>query len=163
MNKLAAIAGCLLLYLLLSACGFHPMYGHSLAPQLSSIFVEPIAERDGYELRNALIDALQSDGDETGKTYRLKISLNETSQGIALQNDATITRYNNRLEAHYTLSDAGGNVLTSGTQMELSAYNVVQSPYATLADEQDSSKRAAQEVAERIHLDLGVWFRQHKK
>jgi LPS-assembly lipoprotein len=159
MKKLAAIALCVLL----AGCGFHPMYGNSLAPQLSSVYVEPIAERDGYELRNSLIDVLQSDGDAAGKAYRLKISLNESSQGIALQNDATITRYNNRLEARYTLSDARGNVLTTGTQSEMSAYNVVVSPYATLVAEQDASKRAAQEVAERIHLDLGVWFRQHKK
>jgi LPS-assembly lipoprotein len=148
---------------LLGACGFHPMYGKSLAPQLSSVFVEPIAERDGYELRNSLIDALHADGDPAGKTYRLKVVLNESSQGIALQNDASITRYNNRLEARYTLSDMRGNVLTTGNQTELSAYNVVASPYATLVAEQDASKRAAQDVAERIHLDLGVWFRQHKK
>jgi len=154
------IAACLLL----SACGFRPMYGRaSLAPEMATIFVEPIAERDGYELRNTLIDALQSDGDAGGKAYRLKITLNESGQGIALQNDATITRYNNRLEAHYTLSDTRGNVLTSGTQTEVSAYNVVQSPYATLTAQQDSSKRAAQEVAQRIQLDLGVWFRQHRK
>jgi len=159
MKKAAVIAGCLLL----AGCGFHPMYGSALAPQLSSIYVEPIAERDGYELRNTLIDLLQSDGVVAGKTYRLKITLNEVQQGIALQNDATITRYNNTLDARYTLSDAAGNVLTTGTQRELSAYNVVNSPYATLTAEQDASKRAAQDVAERIHLDLGVWFRQHKK
>ena len=29
--------------------------------------------------------------------------------------------------------------------------------------QQDADKRAAQDIAERIHLDLGVWFRQHKK
>ncbi len=159
MRKLAVLAACSLL----GACGFHPMYGSSLAPALSSVYVEPIADRDGYELRNTLIDALQSDGDKAGKTYSLKVTLNESSQGIALQNDATITRYNNRLEAHYILSDMKGAVLTSGTQVELSAYNVVQSPYATLSAQQDSSKRAAQDVAERIHLDLGVWFRKHKK
>jgi LPS-assembly lipoprotein len=159
MKKLAVLAACSLL----GACGFHPMYGSSLAPALSSVYVEPIADRDGYELRNTLIDALQSDGDKAGKAYSLRVTLNESSQGIALQNDATITRYNNRLEAHYILSDMKGAVLTSGTQVELSAYNVVQSPYATLTAQQDSSKRAAQDVAERIHLDLGVWFRKHKK
>ena len=159
MKKLVALAACLLL----GACGFRPMYGSSLAPALSSIYVEPIAERDGYELRNSLIDALQSDGDKAGKLYSLKISLNESSQGIALQNDATITRYNTNLEARYTLSDMKGTVLTSGIQTELSAYNVVQSPYATLTAQQDASKRAAQDVAERIHLDLGAWFRKQKK
>jgi LPS-assembly lipoprotein len=148
----------------LAACAFRPMYGHSsLSPQLASVFVEPVAERDGYELRNRLIDLLQSDGEETGKKYHLKIVLNEASQGIALQNDATITRYNQTLEARYTLTDAQGNVLTSGIQTALSAYNVVQSPYATLAASQDSSMRAAQDMAERIQLELGAWFRRNRK
>ena len=89
MKKLAAVAACLLL----AGCGFHPMYGSALAPQLSSVYVEPIAERDGYELRTALIDLLQSDGEAGGKAYHLKVTLNESQQGIALQNDATITRY----------------------------------------------------------------------
>ena len=160
MKQLAILALCLLT----AACGFRPLYGRStLSPQLAAIYVEPIAERDGYELRNTLIDRLQSDGRAAGKAYRLKIVLNESAQGIALQNDATITRYNNRLEARYTLSDMKGNVLTSGSQTELSAYNVVQSPYATLTAQQDASKRAAQDVAERIHLDLGAWFRKQKK
>jgi LPS-assembly lipoprotein len=160
MKKLAALATCLLL----AACGFRPMYGRSsLSPQLASVYVEPIAERDGYELRNRLIDLLQSDGEASGKRYNLKILINEASQGIALQNDATITRYNQTLEARYTLTDAQGNVLTSGIQTALSAYNVVDSPYATLAASQDSSKRAALDMAERIQLDLGAWFRRNRK
>jgi LPS-assembly lipoprotein len=152
------------LCLLLAACGFRPMYGRSnLSPQLASIYVEPIAERDGYELRTRLIDLLQSDGEQAGKRYHLKILMNESSQGIALQNDATITRYNQTLEARYTLTDASGNVLTSGIQTALSAYNVVDSPYATLMASQDSSKRAAMDMAERIQLDLGAWFRRNRK
>jgi len=150
--------------LVLAGCGFHPIYGRStLGPELSSIYVEPIAERDGYELRNTLIDLLQSDGEVAGKAYRLKVTLNETSQGIELQNDTTISRYNNTLNVRYTLTDASGKELTSGTEKEMSAYNVVQSPYATLVAAQDSTKRAAQDMAQRIQLELGVWFRKHKK
>ena len=159
MMRAAVIAA---LCAMLAGCGFHPMYGSALAPQLSSIYVEPIEERDGFELRNTLIDRLNSDGRLEGKKYRLKITLDEASQGIALQNDATITRYNNTLNARFVLSDVQGNLLTQGTQTELSAYNVVNSPYATLTAQQDSSKRAAQDMAERIHLELGVWFRNHK-
>jgi LPS-assembly lipoprotein len=147
----------------LAGCGFTPLYGGGkVAPQLSSIYVEPIAERNGYELRTRLIELLNSDGVLAGKRYRLKITMTESSQGIALQNDATITRYNNRMEAKYVLSDASGTLVTQGTQSELSSYNVVQSPYATLAGEQDSAKRAAQDMAERIRLELGVWFRKTK-
>jgi LPS-assembly lipoprotein len=159
MRKLLAAALCLPL----AACGFHPMYGGALAPEMTSIYVEPIAERDGYELRTALIDLLNSDGREGGKKYRLKITLSESSQGIALQNDATITRYNNNLSAKFELTDASGTVLKQGTQSELASYNVVNSPYASLVAQQDANKRAAQDMAERIRLDLGVWFRLQKK
>ena len=158
-HKFAALALCVVL----AGCGFHPMYGSATAPAMASIFVEPIAERDGFEMRSSLISYLQSDGLETGKAYHLKIVLSESPQGIALQNDATITRYNNPITARYTLTDAQGNVLLSGSETEMSAYNVVQSPYATLVASQDSSKRAALDIAERIRLDLGVWFRQQGK
>jgi len=160
MIRIATIAA---LCVALAGCGFTPLYGGGkVAPQLSSIYVEPIAERNGYELRTRLIELLNSDGVLAGKRYRLKITMSESSQGIALQNDATITRYNNRIQAKYVLSDASGTLVTQGTQSELSSYNVVQSPYATLAGEQDSAKRAAQDMAERIRLELGVWFRKTK-
>ena len=37
-----------------------------------------LPERDGYELRNQLIDLLGSDGREAGKAYRLKLTLNRS-------------------------------------------------------------------------------------
>jgi LPS-assembly lipoprotein len=156
MKKHAAIAACFYV----AGCGFHPLYGGRLEPQMASVYVEPIEERDGYELRTRLIDLLHTDGRQEGKRYFLKVILNESAQGIALQNDATITRYNNTLDAKYVLSDAQGTTLFTGTQTELASYNVVNSPYATLTAAQDSSKRAAQQMAERIQLDLGVWFRK---
>ncbi len=148
---------------LLGGCGFHPMYGGNLAPQLASIYVEPVAERDGYELRNSLINLLGSNGEARGKTYHLRLILNETNQGVALQNDATITRYNDRLVAEYELSDARGASLTSGSQTGLASYNLAASPYSTLAAQQDADRRAAQDMADRIRLDLGAWFRRNKK
>jgi LPS-assembly lipoprotein len=145
----------------LAGCGFHPLYGNTkLEPALASIYVEPMAERDGYELRNSLINLLGSNGEEAGKAYRLKIVLTEANQGVALQNDATITRYNDTLTVNYTLRDAKGAEVTHGTQTSLSSYNVVSSPYATLSAQQDSDKRAAQDIAERIRIDLAAFFRR---
>jgi len=139
------------------------MYGDvHLSPQLASIFVDPIAEPTGYELRNSLIDLLGSNGEEAGKAYRLTITLTNTNQGVALQNDATITRYNDSLTANYVLSDAKGQELRRGALTSLSSYNVVTSPYATLAARQDSDKRAAQDLAERLGLELGVYFRRQR-
>ena len=157
MKKRAALV---LLCAGLGGCGFEPMYGPSLEPQLAAIYVEPVAERDGYELRNSLIDLLGSDGRTAGKRYHLTITLNEASQGIALQNNAAITRYNDTLKASYVLTDAAGKTVTQGTQTSLSAYNVTPSPYSTLKGQQDADVRAAQDIAERIRLDLGAFFRR---
>jgi LPS-assembly lipoprotein len=158
MKKLAALAFCFPL----AACGFHPMYGAGLAPQLATIYVDPIAERDGYELRNSLIDLLGSDGTIRGKRYHLVVNLKETPQAVALQNDNTITRYNETLVANFTLTDLDGKTVTSGSQTNLTAYNVATAPYATLVAQQDADKHAAQDIAESIRLDLAAFFRQHK-
>jgi LPS-assembly lipoprotein len=146
--------------LALAGCGFHPMYsgGAKLGPQLASIYVEPVAENDGYELRNQLIDLLGSDGREAGKAYFLKLTLSQESNGVALQNDATITRYNDTLTANYVLTDAKGARVTGGSQTSLASYNVSNAPYSTLAVQQDSDRRAADDLADRIRMDLGAYF-----
>jgi LPS-assembly lipoprotein len=150
---------------LLAGCGFHPLYGGvnaGMQATLSTIYVEPVPDRLGYELRNRMIDILDGPGTPQGAQYRLKLSLTETTQGIALQNDATITRYNDTLKIGYSLTDMAGKVVLSGFETGLSAYNVLPSAananYGTLAAKQDADKRAAEDIAERIRLDLNVFF-----
>jgi len=150
----------------LTACGFHPLYGSSrtagaLQGTFAQIYVEPVYDMSvantGYDLRNRVIDTL---GASSGAAqYHLKLTLSTTSQGIALQNDASITRYNDTVTVTYSLVDtASGKEVTKGTETGLSAYNVVQSPYSTLIAQQDSDRRVAEDIAERIRLDLGVYF-----
>jgi LPS-assembly lipoprotein len=150
---------------LLCGCGFHPLYGGmngDMQETLSSIYVEPVPERLGYELRNSMIDLLDGPGTPSGASYRLKLGLTQTTQGIALQNDATITRYNDTLTVTYELFDSAGHVVTKGAETGLSAYNVLPSSpsanYGTLAAQQDADKRAAQDIAQRIRFDLNVFF-----
>jgi LPS-assembly lipoprotein len=146
----------------LSACGFHPLYGTQGvvgAGQLfASIYVEPVADRAGYEMRNRLIDLLDSSANPQGARYKLKVDLSEDRRAVALQNDASITRYNYLMTADYTLRDASGNIVTHGHESTLTAYNIVASPYATLTAAQDAEKRGADDLSERIRLDLGVFF-----
>lgn len=163
MKKLAALALISTIFGVLTGCGFQPMYGPSLSPQLASIYVEPVGERDGYELRNTLIDLLGSNGQMRGKRYRLTITLTETNQGVALRNDAAITRYNDTIAANFVLTDLNGKTVTEGSQTSLTAYNVTSSPYATLVSQQDADKRAAQDIAQRIRLDLAAFFRQQRR
>jgi LPS-assembly lipoprotein len=156
----------------LAGCGFHPLYGGAnsgMQKTLATIYVEPVPDKIGFELRNTMIDLLDGPGTPSGAAYRLKLELSETTLGVALQNDATpgaasvaITRYNDTLKVTYTLTDMSGKVITSGLETGLSAYNVLPSApnanYGTLAAQQDADRRAAEDIAERIRLDLNVYF-----
>ncbi len=95
----------------------------------------------------------------------LDVRLHESRQGVAVQPNASITRYNYTLEASYRLVNTRtGKVVTSGDQSTLSAYNVMPSSptasYSTLMARQDAQRRAAEDIAYRIRLDLGVYFSQ---
>jgi LPS-assembly lipoprotein len=162
MKRALPLALCAATAFALSACGFHPLYGTQggvgAAQLFASIYVEPVPDRAGYELRNRLIDLLDSNGNSAGARYRLKVDLNEDRRGVALQNDASITRYNYLLAADYTLTDASGTVVTHGHETTLTSYNIVASPYATLVAAQDAERRGADDLSERIRLDLGVFF-----
>ncbi|MBV9990143.1 MAG: hypothetical protein JOZ72_02535 [Alphaproteobacteria bacterium] len=153
----------------LAGCGFHPLYGDwgataGTADKLQAIYVEPIPEKLGYELRNNLIDLFDASGRSSDSVYRLRVTLATKSEGIAIQNDAAITRYNDMLTVTYELTDKATNtVVTKGVETGLSAYNVVTSPYATLVAQQDADKRAAEDIAYRIRTDLAVYFAQARK
>ena len=163
----------LVLALGLSGCGFRPLYGRygadpHAAAIFASIYIPPIASDEaGYNLRNTLMDLLSSRPSWAGARYRLAISLVQSRQGIAIEPNATITRYNYQLNAHYTLYDvARGKFVTSGSEESLSAYNVPPSSatslYSTLMARRDAQRRAAEDVAQRIRMDLAVFFAQHR-
>jgi len=159
--RLIVLCGCALA---LSACGFRPLYGTIGADPgaqaiFASIYVEPVdQERTGYELRNQLIDLLRAADRPAIAAYRLKVSLTETREGVALQNDATITRYDIAFKANYTLTDAKTNVITKGLETTLESFDVANSPYASLTAQNDAERRAAADIAQHIRIDLGVHF-----
>ena len=158
------LAGLMFAVLALAGCGFRPLYGTMGANPagqriFASIYVEPIThERVGYDLRNKLIDLLRGPARAQDATYRLEVTVTETREGVALQNDSTITRYDLAFTAKYKLTDAKLNAITSGTETTLESFDVAQSPYASLTGQEEGEKRAMQDIAEHIQIDLGVHF-----
>ena len=163
----------LVLALGLSGCGFRPLYGRygadpRAASVFASIYIPPIASDEaGYKLRNTLMDLISSRPSSAGARYRLAITLAQSRQGIAIEPNATITRYNYQLNASYTLFDlAHDRIVTSGNEEALSAYNVPPSSatslYSTLMARRDAQRRAAEDVAQRIRMDLAVFFAEHR-
>jgi LPS-assembly lipoprotein len=91
--------------------------------------------------------------------YRLKIVLKQAIEGTAIQTTGYITRYSFTMVVDYHLSDVRTGVeLTKGTETAVSGYDVVASPYATLVAQQDAQKFGARDIADRVRIDLGVYF-----
>ncbi len=166
--RLLYAAAAVALALGLGACSFHPLFARTdTAPggqqAFHSIYVDPVeAERAGYELRNTLIDLLQGANHQNDARYRLKVAMKQTVEGTAIQTNGNITRYTYTMIADFALSDIHtGAEITKGSETSVAAYDVVASPYATLTAQQDAQKYAAHDIADRIRVDLAVYFLKH--
>lgn len=170
--KQTASALILLAALSLQGCGFHPLYavpedGHGgMQAHLQSVYVAPVADRLGYQLRGQVIDMIDGAPEKRGARYDLEMTLSTTADAIGVQSQKVgsmsqtiITRYNDHLTVKYRLIDrASGKLLTEGVETGLSAYNVVSSPYATLVAKQNADKQAAGDIADRIRIALAAYF-----
>ena len=160
--KLGVAAG---LAVTLAACGFQPLYGERsdgvrTDAELANIQVTPIDDgRTGFDVYNALIDRLSPNGEPSSPDYELRINLRERREGVAIERDASITRYNYQLLARYSLVDIrSGNVVHEGRSRSIASYNVVDSQFATLMARRDAEERAATELSEDIKLRLAIFF-----
>jgi LPS-assembly lipoprotein len=151
----------------LTGCGFRPLYGEASFPEgtqavFASVQIEPIgptndSERIGFVLSNALDEALHPPGVKAAAAYVLKTSLSDERRGLGIQDDASITRYNYRLTAEWTLTRSGEEKPFANGRAETTAsYNVVDQQYATLVARRDAEERAAQEIAEQMKLKIAV-------
>lgn len=145
----------------LGGCGFKPLYGsvdRKLENALAGIEVGPIPDRLGRDVRNALIkDLRQPAAGSQSLRYRLEVGLTQTVQGVAIQDDDSITRFNFKLIADFRLtrkSDDG--MIVQDKVQTVAAYNVVDSEYATLIARRDVEERAAREIAEKIRVRLSL-------
>lgn len=133
--------------LLLSGCGFTPMYiGND-----SDIYVSPILGINGIELRNALSAKFGGARDETAK-YTLTIDLSEpATQYKALEQTGDATWQEISMTAQYTLKETvSGAVLASGTERAAESYTFVQYLVASNASYNNAIKNSLTVLADKI-------------
>ena len=150
----------------LAACGFRPLYagGPNSARrlELGQITITPIESKLGVDLRNELIDRITPAGEPIYPQYRLDVKLHEYREGLGIQRDTSVTRWNYQLIADYQLFDLGtGKLITKGNASSMASYSVVDSQFATLSAEQDAKKRASVDLGDQLELRLALYFEQH--
>ncbi|WP_374598257.1 LPS assembly lipoprotein LptE [Brevundimonas sp.] len=145
-----AVAG-----LLVSACGFTPIYsdGGAVVSSLSRIAVTTQDDRLGYRVREQLEDALGRNG-AVAPLYRLETAIEQSRRPLGRRIDDTATRYELTVRGAWTLTPLNGGAPVTGVETVTTTYAAADQPYAAIAAQQDGEERAAAELARLIRLDL---------
>lgn len=153
----AVIAGALAI----SGCGFQPIYATRDDGALisSQINLERIVAPENLtpyleDAFNARIVSVEG----VAPRYDLYVQAREKADRLAVQIDATVTRYNYRLVARYWVIDKETGKKVRGVARAITSYNIVNSQYSTLFAERAAIEKAARQLAEQIERDMLIRF-----
>lgn len=148
----------------LAACGFEPLLGRygdgGAIEQLEAIRIEPIPDRSGQVLRNALLDQLTPRGVVSNARYVLRIRLAEPRQTISLRRDDVISRSSYSAQASYELLDLQGKRVLAGSSFFTTDYEIASSEFSTRTSLENARDRVMELVAGDIRNQLAQNFRQ---
>lgn len=152
MKTVHAAAACLLL----SACGFQPLYAPSptVAAQggLGEIQVAPINGRVGYFLGQGLERMLPGGG---AQARTLVVEVQTTFQPLAVRVDGSAARTDLIGVARYRLDGADPSAAPlSGEVRATVSYDLLDQPFGDVAAQTDAEERLASVLAERIRTEL---------
>ena len=143
----------------LTGCGFKPIYatatngdGELAARRIAIGQIAAPEEAMPYIVE--MLEARIVNTNEEKPLYRLNVSVQETAQRLAVQIDATVTRYNYRLTGSYQLVDLTTKKQINGRVSSVTSYNIVDSQYSTLFAERTAQEKAARLLAENIERDV---------
>lgn len=142
--------------LFVSACGFQPLYatGEGSAPGLRNVALAAVTAPEDIEpvVRRAFERRMAKAAGEA--KYELSITASEQAERLAVQIDASVTRYNYRIVGGYTLVERGTSRRIKGSVTSIASFNVVNSQYSTLHAEDAAREKAANQLAEDVERDI---------
>jgi LPS-assembly lipoprotein len=144
----------LALPLALAACGFEPVYGPGSAASTleNRLLTSEPRTRDAYLLNQRIEERF---GRATDPAYRLSVILDVTEDGLAINTDGDIERYNVIGKAKFRLQDMATDAeIISGEASNFTGYSATGSTVTTLAAQRDARKRLMTILADQITIRL---------
>lgn len=162
------------LVLLISACGFKPLYvqktssedkwyfdgdfDNYVADQMAQIKIIVSGERLGQLIKTDLLDLLTPRGVPENPKYFLYVNpLKETEYDQALRSDITATRKRIDYKVEYYLMENSERVMRGNT-VSFVSYDILDNPYAMVTSRKKVQRDAAKIMANDIALRLGAFF-----
>jgi len=162
------------LVLLISACGFKPLYvqktssedkwyfdgdfDNYVADQMAQIKIIVSGERLGQLIKTDLLDLLTPRGVPENPKYFLYVNpLKEKEYDQALRSDITATRKRIDYKVEYYLMENSERVMRGNT-VSFVSYDILDNPYAMVTSRKKVQRDAAKIMANDIALRLGAFF-----
>lgn len=152
---------------LLAGCGFEPLYGRSsptgaVGPQLNQVEIAIIPDRAGQQLRNFLIDRFYTNGRPAEPVHRLDVTLETIRRTLGIEKDATTSRAQLAMTARYQLWDIRANkAVFQGNSRVVTDFNVLLSPYGSVAAETDAQERGLAQLSDDITTRIALVLRRN--
>jgi LPS-assembly lipoprotein len=146
---------------LLQGCGFTPVYATKQAgerPLLARMHVADIVGNDRLKETISEVLSRRAARDDADALYDITLDLREAAIPLAVQIDDSVTRYNYRMTATYTLVRRSTRKSTTGTAEAIASFNVVASQYSTLYAENAAREKAANALADQIERSIFLKF-----
>ncbi len=149
--------------LLLSACGFRPLYATGgvadASEELSQVEVAVIPDRSGQILRNYLIQGINSGGRPADPVYRLDVDLRERQEDLGIDKTDSAQRTNLVITARFSLRTAADDQEVLNRRVGIiTSYNIVLDEYATLSAQNAARDRALRQLGSDIRTQLALYF-----
>ena len=146
------------LMLLLSGCGFSPMYAPATtgAGAIGPVNISQIDGKAGHVLKTELDRILSVEDGRGTPPMQLEITLQESiiRQGIRL--DESATRAELVLVANYVLWPPNGGQELRGSVTSTVNYDIPTAAFGEIAAQDDARERAAENLAERFRAELAL-------
>ncbi|MEM9968237.1 MAG: LPS assembly lipoprotein LptE [Pseudomonadota bacterium] len=138
------------LALLITACGFEPVYGPSGGGRVlqNTVLVDEPSEQRAYLLTREIEERL---GRSDTPRYALSLDIMTDQQGLAIDREGNIDRFNLIGTVNYALRDlTNGQIATSGTVSSFTSFSGTGTTVVSLAGEQDARERLMTILADQI-------------
>lgn len=145
--------------LVLSGCGFRPVYAGPAYDSLRGVSVSVRSEdRFAYLTETAMLERLGPRDDTRGS---LQVSLRIQQRNLGVSADGEASRIALDVSARYALS-VPGNPRLMGEATERVAFETPQEPYALLSVRANAERQAAEAIAESILRTVAADLRRRE-
>ncbi|MCT4552841.1 MAG: hypothetical protein N4A44_04185 [Alphaproteobacteria bacterium] len=165
---------CFMILFLVQGCGYSSLYKNdvkvgskeemSLVKETSSIVVKPVKTKEskyGIMLRNNLKLLLAPQGENETKKYSLEMKMEDPRtirRGIKKDGSASIGSL--KVVVRFKLKDMDGNVLSEGTVVDYSNFNILDNVYASEVSKDYVKKQLMNSVADELYKRIILYLKK---